>query len=82
MSQPARLRDRRWYPVVAGLVIGVLWLGVMLSRDYGVLTSAAVALAPALITGWTEDLRRDRRLRGQRKEDMGVDYRAGQTDSA
>jgi hypothetical protein len=71
------LRDRRWYPAAGGLLLLGFWLLLAAVFDRPTWPEALLggSLA-AVLTAWTENLRRERRLRGQLEENMGTDYRA------
>ncbi len=69
----APLRDRRWYPPVAGLACGIVFLAAALAvRDYAWPLALLGGLAIAAWGWWTEGLRRHRRLRGLDEREMGL----------
>ena len=61
------LQHRRWYPYFAGAVMLDFWLVLAaLPTDYPSWRQGLLfGVLAAALTGWTEALRRDRRLRGQ-----------------
>lgn len=72
-----KLRDERWYPAACGLLLLAVWLTAAAVFEF---PSWQFGLLAGVLNGgtlaWSENLRRERRLRGQREEDMGYDYRA------
>ena len=61
------LQDRRWYPYFAGIVMLVFWLVLAaLPTDYPAWRQGLLfGVLAAVLTAWTEGLRRDRRMWGQ-----------------
>lgn len=67
------LRDRAWYPPLAGVVCGVVALVTALTFHVYTWPLASLAGLVILAVGWwTESLRRDRRLRGLDEREMGL----------